>query len=164
MNPPRSPKIRPARLSDVPELLAMMGAFNRSEGIRWRRQRILPGLRRLLREPDLGRVIVAEALVGGRLEGRLIGYAVATFGYDLEFAGRDGFLTEIFVRARYRGTGAGRRILDATTAAMRKAGAAAITLLVLPANRPARRLYEAAEFAPAARLAFIKRLTRSRAA
>jgi len=149
-------KIRPARLSDLPELLAMMGAFNRADHVPWRRQRVVPALRRLLREPRLGRVIVAEARTGGDLHG----YAVGTFGYDLEFAGPDAFVTEIFVRPRYRGSGEGRRLLDAIAEAMRRGGAGAIHLAVRRANRVARRLYQTAGFAPIPRLVLSKRLAR----
>jgi GNAT superfamily N-acetyltransferase len=132
----------------------MMGAFNRADHVPWRRQRVLPALRRLLREPRLGRVVVAEGPAGDDLHG----YAVGTFGYDLEFAGPDAFVTEIFVRPRYRGTGEGRRLLDAITEAMRRGGAGAIHLAVRRANRVARRLYKTAGFAPIPRLVLSKRL------
>jgi ribosomal protein S18 acetylase RimI-like enzyme len=156
MDPSRPPKIRPARPSDASELLAMMAALSRSERIPWRPRRVQPALRRLLREPRLGRVVVAEALAGDDLHG----YAVATFGYDLEFAGRDAFVTELFVRPRYRGTGAGRRLLDAATETMRKGGARAVHLAVWPSNRTARRLYERAGFTPTSRLLLSKPLAR----
>jgi GNAT superfamily N-acetyltransferase len=156
--PPRS-KIRLARLADLPELMTMMGTFNRSEHITWRKQRILPAARRLLRDPRLGFVIVAEGSVGSPLHG----YAVATFGYDLEFAGRDAFLTELFVRPRHRGTGEGRRLLGSIIERVRDAGAGAIHLGVLPANRAARRLYARFGFAPIPRLVLSKRLARPRA-
>jgi ribosomal protein S18 acetylase RimI-like enzyme len=154
MDSSRPLKIRPARLSDLPELVAMMGAFNRADHVAWRRQRVLPALRRLLRAPRLGRVLVAEAHAGGDLHG----YAVGTFGYDLEYAGPDAVVTEIFVRPRCRGTGEGRRLLDAITEAMRKGGAGAIHLAVRRANRVARRLYETSGFAPIPRLVLSKRL------
>jgi ribosomal protein S18 acetylase RimI-like enzyme len=146
-------KIRLARPSDVPELLAMMGTFNRAEHVTWRKAQVLPALRKLLREPSLGRVVVAEGRGGGELRG----YAVATFGYDLEFAGRDAFLTELFVRSRFRRTGEGQRLLGALMDEMRGAGAAAIHLLVWPANRAARRLYQAAGFTPVPRLVMSQR-------
>jgi len=149
-------KIRPARASDLPELVALMGAFNRADHVPWRRQRVLPALRRLLRERRLGRVLVAEARAGGKL----FGYAVGTFGYDLEYAGPDAFVTEIYVRPTHRGTGEGRRLLEAITEAMRRGGAGAIHLAVRRANRVARRLYESAGFAPIPRLVLSKRLAR----
>lgn len=153
----RPSKIRPARPSDLPELLEMMAVFNRGEQVRWRRQRIFPALRRLLRERRLGRVLVSAGVAG-----ELRGYAVATFGYDLEYAGPDAFLTELFVRPQCRGTGEGRRLLRAATEAMRRGGAAALHLGVWRWNRPARRLYESAGFAPIPRLVLSKRLARRR--
>jgi ribosomal protein S18 acetylase RimI-like enzyme len=156
MSSPLEAKIRPARLSDLPELVAMMGAFNRADHVPWRPKRVIPALRRLLREPRLGRVLVVQGRAGEHLHG----YAVGTFGYDLEFAGPDAFVTEIFVRPAYRGTGEGRRLLDAITEAMRRGGASAIHLAVRRANRIARRLYETAGFAPIPRLVLSKRLAR----
>jgi ribosomal protein S18 acetylase RimI-like enzyme len=149
-------KIRPARLSDVPELVEMMGAFNRGERVPWRPRQVVPALRRLLRSPALGRVLVAEAPGVGR---NLAGYAIATFGYDLEFAGRDSFVTELYVRPRNRRAGDGRRLLDAVAERMRRGGAGAVHLAVWPANRGARRLYRAAGFLPAGRLLLSKRLS-----
>jgi len=148
--------VRLARASDVPALMAMMRAFSRADQVPWRPKRVLPALRRLLREPRLGRVVVAESRTGGEP----CGYAVGTFGYDLEFAGPDAFVTEIFVRPRHRGRGEGRRLLDAITRAMRKGGASAIHLAVRRANRVARRLYQTAGFAPIPRLVLSKRLNR----
>jgi ribosomal protein S18 acetylase RimI-like enzyme len=116
----------------------------------------VPALRRLLREPRLGRVLIAQARAGGDMHG----YVVGTFGYDLEFAGPDAFVTEIFVRPQYRGTGEGRRLLDAISEAMRRGGASAIHLAVRRANRIARRLYETAGFAPIERVVLSKRLAR----
>jgi ribosomal protein S18 acetylase RimI-like enzyme len=147
-------KIRLARPSDLPELLAMMGAFNREDRVAWRRERVVPALRKLLGDRRLGRVIVSEARRGGELRG----YAVATFGYDLEYAGRDAFLTELFVRPEHRGAGHGRRLLQTVIEIMGEGGAAAIHLAVWPTNRTARRLYEASGFAPIPRLVLSKRL------
>lgn len=147
-------KIRLARSSDLSALMAMMGAFSRADQVAWRPKRVRPALQRLLRQPRLGRVIIAESRTGGDPWG----YAVGTFGYDLEFAGPDAFVTEIFVHQRHRGTGEGRRLLDALTEVMRKGGAGAIHLAVRRANRVARHLYATAGFEPIPRLVLSKRL------
>ena len=149
-----APKLRRARLADVEALLDLMAAFNRSERIPFRRARVEPGLRRLLRERRLGVVVVAES--GDRR--RLDGYAVGTFGYDLEFAGPDAFLTELYVRPERRRRRLGARLLDAVAAALRDGGAAAVTLLVWRENRAARRLYAQAGFEEVPRVAMIRRL------
>jgi len=70
-------------MGDVPALLVMMRAFSGEDEVAWRPRRVVPALRRLLRAPRLGRVVVSAA--GGELRG----YAIGTFGYDLEFGGAD---------------------------------------------------------------------------
>jgi ribosomal protein S18 acetylase RimI-like enzyme len=134
--------LRSAHLTDAVGLLAMMGPFNRSEGIPWRPRRVAGALRRLLRDSRLGAVIVAEE----KATGALAGYVVATLNYDLEFAGPDAFVTELFVTPENRGCGLGRRLLAAMTTRMRAVGAGALHLLVRPENQSARRLYERAGF------------------
>jgi ribosomal protein S18 acetylase RimI-like enzyme len=151
-------KLRPARPSDLEELLRLMAEFNRVEGIPFRRTRAIPGLRRLLRERRLGVVVVAESADRRRLDG----YAIGTFGFDLEFAGPDAFLTELFVRAESRRSGLGARLLAAVTDGLRDAGARAVTLLVLPENAAARRLYASAGFKELPRIAMVRRLAKRR--
>jgi ribosomal protein S18 acetylase RimI-like enzyme len=150
--------VRKARLTDVEPLLPMMAAFNREEQIPFRRARVLPALRRLVREPRLGVVVVASPAGGGPL----VGYAIGTLGFDLEFAGPDAFLTEIFVEARARRGGLGARLLDETSHALREAGAAAVTLLVRPENVAARGLYRREGFREIPRLPMVRRLPPAR--
>jgi ribosomal protein S18 acetylase RimI-like enzyme len=93
---------------------------------------------------------------------RLVGYVVASFNYDLEFAGPDAFVTELFVRPEVRTRGVGRRLLAAVTTRMRAAGAGALHLLVRPDNLAARLLYEAAGFAEVPRLMMTRSFARAR--
>jgi ribosomal protein S18 acetylase RimI-like enzyme len=141
-------KLRIARLTDVAPLLTLMGPFNRGEGIAWRPKRVADALRRLLHDARLGAVIVAEQADSGAL----VGYAVATLNYDLEFAGPDAFVTELYVRPKSRARGLGSRLLAAVTDQMLAAGAGALHLLVRPENRAARVLYEKAGFAEVPRV------------
>lgn len=149
-------KLRRARPTDLEELLPLMADFNRAERIPFRRARTIGGLRRLLRERRLGIVVVAESADRRRLDG----YAIGTFGFDLEFAGPDAFLTELFVRAEGRRRGLGARLLAAVTNGLRAAGARAVTLLVLPENAAARRLYSSAGFEELPRIAMVRRLSK----
>jgi ribosomal protein S18 acetylase RimI-like enzyme len=143
-------------LTDLDEILPLMAAFNRDDGIPFRRARVMGGLRLLLRERRLGIVVVAE----GADRRRLDGYAIGTFGFDLEFAGPDAFLTELFVRAESRRLGLGARLLEAVTNGLRQGGARAVTLLVRPENVAARRLYGAAGFEEIPRIAMVRRLSK----
>src|SRR5206468_11883278 len=90
--PEASTRLRLARTADTPRLLEMMADFSVGEGIAPDPRRLRTALGRLLRERNLGRVwLILE-------EGVVVGYGVLTFGYDLEFTGRDAFLTELYVR------------------------------------------------------------------
>ena len=150
----RAVKVRAARASDQSALLAMMAPFNRSEGIPWRPTLVAPALARLLRSPRLGLVLVAENVPTRKL----VGYVVATYNYDLEFAGPDAFVTELFIRPRERGKGHARLLLQAVTHAVDQKGARAVHLLVRPENRTARRLYASVGFEPVPRLMMSKEL------
>jgi ribosomal protein S18 acetylase RimI-like enzyme len=55
---------------------------------------------------------------------------MAMFGYDLEFAGRDAFITEIFVESASRGQGLGRRLLESTVQHLQQHSAHAVHLVV----------------------------------
>jgi ribosomal protein S18 acetylase RimI-like enzyme len=148
-------KLRRARPADLDTLMPLMAAFNRAEGIPFRRAQVAEGLRRLLREPRLGVVVIVPSPDRRRLDG----YAIGTFGFDLEFAGPDAFLTELFVRPEVRQRGLGRRLLGAVMSELRSSGARAVTLLVLPENTAARRLYADAGFDEIPRLAMVRRLS-----
>jgi ribosomal protein S18 acetylase RimI-like enzyme len=145
------PLVRPARPDDVPALLSMMEDFNRLEGIAWEPARTEPALRALLADGNLGLVLVLE------LEGP-VGYGVVTFGYDLEFAGRDAFVTELYVRPQARRHKLGRRLLRELVAASEAASVRALHLLVLPENAPALALYQSEGFRPRPRQMFTRRL------
>jgi GNAT superfamily N-acetyltransferase len=59
-----------------------------------------------------------------------VGYAVLTYGYSLEFHGRDALLDELFIEEGYRGRGFGRQAMGFLMSACEKAGAHALHLEV----------------------------------
>ncbi|HET9956570.1 MAG TPA: GNAT family N-acetyltransferase [Polyangiaceae bacterium] len=126
---------RIAREADVPLLLAMMESFNLLEGIDWDVHAKEPALRTLLRERELGLVALLEGPDGP------FGYYVLTWGYDLEWNGRDAFLTELFLVPSARGKGNGAHALELLESLARKHGARALHLMVRHENIVARRLY-----------------------
>jgi ribosomal protein S18 acetylase RimI-like enzyme len=131
---------RAATTDDVPRLLEMMGAFNLLEQVPWDEAKGAPVLRRLLGDPSLGSVRVVER------EGQVVGYFVLTWGFDLEWGGRDSFLTEIYLEPLARGQGLGTRMMALIEDEARANGAAAVHLMVRPENEPAVRLYERAGY------------------
>jgi GNAT superfamily N-acetyltransferase len=90
---------------DISTLWPMMCEFNRLEEIEVEPARCREALETLLGQPDLGRVFLFESSES------VLGYAVLTFNYDLEYAGRDAFLTELFVASPSRGSGYGKHML-----------------------------------------------------
>ena len=131
-----------------------MAAFNADEGITWKPDTMIPALRQLLNEPATGLVLLAR----DPLSGSAAGYGIVTFGFDIEYSGRDAFITELFVESTYRGRGVGRQLLDALLSTLRARGINAVHLMVRPENAPARALYESLEFRVVPRQLMTKRL------
>ena len=127
--------VRQATEADLPRLLPMMLDFNRLEAIPWTFERGEKALRNLLGNNELGYVGLAE------VDEATSGYFVLTFGYDLEWDGRDAFLTELYLRPEARGGGLGRLLLKAAEDTALSRGARALHLMVRPENAPALALY-----------------------
>jgi len=75
------------------------------------------------------------------LANEVAGYAVLTFGYSLEFHGRDAFVDEIYLRAEYRGLGIGKRALQFLTEVCAAEGVKALHLEVERGNTSAQTVY-----------------------
>ena len=132
--------IRRATLDDVPAILKLMEVFNHEELITFTPAKLEFGLRELLARPEVGYVLIAE------IGGIPAGYALLAFGFDIEFGGRDAFLNELFVAARFRSKGVGNELLQAATDSAKAEGAHTVHLLVRPENPGAQRLYRRAGF------------------
>lgn len=143
-----------ASAQDIDTLLPMMFDFNQGELIEVDPQALRPALARLLADEALGRVWLFQSGAG------TVGYAVLTFGYDLEFAGRDAFITEIYLCPGARGKGFGRVVLAKIEAAAADLDTRAIHLMVRPENHPAVALYASAGYASPPRTFLSKTLFR----
>jgi ribosomal protein S18 acetylase RimI-like enzyme len=87
-------------------------------------------------------VLVAEE------QGEVVGYTYAGMeGYDyMALRGPAGVLYDIVVDPSHRGHGVGRRLLDATLAALAAKGAPRVVLSTAERNEPAQRLFARAGF------------------
>src|SRR6188768_1499330 len=132
MNPVRILLATPA---DTELLLDMMGPFNEYERIPWTRDAASAPLRTLLADISLGIVGVAEG------EAKPLGYFVVTWNYDLEWNGRDAFLTELYLVPEARDRGVGRTLLAEAERQAVAHGANALHLMVRPENERAHALY-----------------------
>jgi ribosomal protein S18 acetylase RimI-like enzyme len=139
--------------ADVPELLSMMEEFNRLERIPWTRQTGETPLRVLLGDRRLGVVgIFREAAAA-------IGYFVVTFGYDLEWNGRDAFLTELFLVEDRRARGRGPTLMAELERIAKEHDVRALHLMVRTDNAPALRLYRSQGYTSPERVFMTKVMT-----
>src|SRR5690348_853282 len=91
---------RLAHTADIDLLTEFMRQFYAIDQYRFDEQIARTVLKTLIEEPSLGRlwlISTAEA----------IGYIALTFGYSLEFHGRDAIVDELFLTEPYRNQGIG---------------------------------------------------------
>ena len=127
--------IRIAGPADLDVLLDMMESFNEYERIPWKRATGEAPLRTLLGDLSLGLIGFAET------EGKPLGYFVVTWNYDLEWNGRDAFLTELYLVPEARDRRLGRTLLAEAERLAVAHGAHALHLMVRPENERAYALY-----------------------
>lgn len=148
-------RLRSATLDDLAQLLPRTRALNAHEGIEISDELLEQALRRLLGDASLGGAWLIERADGA--DRGVIGYAIVTFGYDLEFGGRDAYLTELWIDEERRRSGAATAVLEQLPHELRACDVRALHLQVRPDN-PARRLYERSGFVASPRLVMTRRL------
>lgn len=76
-----------------------------------------------------------------------VGYLAVTFGYSLEFHGRDAFIDELYIRPTHRGRGWGTRAIRHAETVAKSANIRAIHLEVGRKNRAAQGFYRKVGYA-----------------
>jgi ribosomal protein S18 acetylase RimI-like enzyme len=128
--------IRAARAADSPDLLRLIRAYYRFDHIRFQPRAISRALGELLRRPSLGRAwIICD-------NDRPVGYVLLTLNFDLEFGGREGLVTDLYIDSAHRGNGLGRRALDVVDNYCRAHGIGTVELQVEIDNTAARAFYK----------------------
>lgn len=143
--------IRRAAPSDLALVLPRTRALNDHEGIAISDAHLEAALRTLLADATLGAVWLVQK------SGAVVGYAIVTFGYDLEFAGRDAWLTELWIDDAARSSGAGGAALALLEVDLKSLDVKALHLQVRAEN-PAMRLYQRAGFTAVPRTIMSRRL------
>lgn len=75
-----------------------------------------------------------------------VGYLVLTFGFSLEFKGRDAFLDELYLREDFRGRGLGQEAIAFAVGQCERLGVRALHLEVERSNTRAQAAYRKAGF------------------
>ena len=145
-------EFRRAGPADADLLLDMMRDFYAHERLRFDDAVARRALGELLGDGRLGRVHLIES------DAEAIGYLVLTFGFSLEFGGRDAFVDELFIRDGWRGRGVGRRALECAEEVCRAESVSALLLEVDHGNANAQVLYRKAGFGGRGNYLLLKRL------
>jgi GNAT superfamily N-acetyltransferase len=144
--------LKRATVDDLGSLLPLIREFNREDGIEVGEERLVPALTKMLTDPSLGCAWLI--LLGSER----VGYAVLTFGYDMEYGGRDAWITDLYVRPESQGQGVGRAALASLETKALGLGVCALHLMVRNENERAKAVYAKQGFRPHPRIAMMKML------
>ena len=151
-----SAAFRSASLADVPAVLAHQRAFYAADGYAFDEAVARTAIEGLLGDSERGRLwVLAEGDV-------VVGYLAVTFGWSLEWGGRDAFVDELYLVPSHRGAGLGRVAIALAEDACRAAGVHALHLEVERENARGRTLYARTGFADTDRLLLTRRITPTR--
>ncbi|MFL6255606.1 MAG: GNAT family N-acetyltransferase [Pyrinomonadaceae bacterium] len=134
------PTFRLANSSDADTLIEMMRDFNAHERIAFDEPSVRAALAQLFADDSYGLVCLML------LSEEVAGYVVITFGFSIEFRGRDAFIDELFVKEEFRGRGAGAAALRFAEGLCRQRGVRALHLEVERGNTRAQSVYRRAGY------------------
>lgn len=129
-----------ANSSDNETLLELIQEFYKVEHLPFDDNMIL-ALAKILNDDSLGRIWLIQD------GNEVIGYVVLTFGYSLEFRGRDALVDELYIRENYRRQGVGTNALKFVEDVCASVGIEALHLEVDRKNTTAQGLYRKVGFA-----------------
>ena len=148
---PAAAEFRRVSVADLPALLDLQAAYYREDGYPFDASAARAAWTALLADEGLG---AAWTAVAGD---DVVGYLVVTFGFSLEYRGRDAFIDELYVTPGWRGAGLGRQAMTIADAACRASGVRALHLEVEPDKPRAAALYASHGFADRGRRLMTKR-------
>ncbi len=127
--------IREAEIASIPSLLRLMRAYYEFDNHQFDEAGARSGLLELLANETYGKIWLIV------VDERSVGYIALTFGFVLEFHGRDAFIDELFIDEEYRHRGLGKQAMDHALDYARSLGVKAVHLEVERENIVARELY-----------------------
>jgi ribosomal protein S18 acetylase RimI-like enzyme len=133
------PTFRAAGAADLDAVLALMRELFDEDRLPDQRafdtEQARRALADLVAHPSWGTVwLICDA-------GTVVGYLALTYGYSLEFHGRDAFVDEVYINPAYRGRGWGSQAMRHAERSARSVDVAALHLEVGRGNTAAQRLY-----------------------
>lgn len=147
--PPSSagpPRVRLASLPDVPDLVALMGAFYAESGYPLPVSQATRTFERLLSQPAHGAIWLMVA------DDQPAGFVVLTVAFSMEYGGLRGFVDDLFVAPAFRTRGLASEALGVVRHACEARGVRALLVETSLANEQAVRVYTRAGFTETGRL------------
>lgn len=148
----KKPRFLRANHADLESVVPLIEAYYTLDEIPYDERSVRRGLQQLLGDSSLGAVWLIE------LEQSIAGYFVLTFGFDLEFGGRVGTITELYLTPSARRRGLGTAALAFVEATLCDGGVHALELQVEHDNIEALACYEKFGMTKHARVPMSKRL------
>ncbi len=140
---------------DIDRLLELMQEYYAYDSLAFDAQRARLALRELLHNDRHGRVWMVVAA-----DGQLAGYIVLTFGYSLEFHGRDAIVDELYLRPPFRRRGLGGAALAFAADYCERHQIHSLHLLVERDNQGARAFYPTQGFCSRGQTLFTRPIAR----
>jgi len=116
-------------------LLTMMKEFYEFEQLNFNEPKLRDTVALLNDNQSLGRIYLIKC------DDEYVGYSVLTFGFSLEYFGRNALIDELYIRADYRGKGIGSRYLKFIENICKDENIFALHLEVSKINTKAQELY-----------------------
>ncbi len=124
-----------AKPSDLTIIIGLMRELYEQDHLVFDERMAQKAVTRFLLDHSLGRLWLIA------LKGKPIGYMALTFGYSLEYHGRDAFLDEIYIQQAYRGKGLGTKAISFVEEECRSLGVHVLHLEVERENKTAQTFY-----------------------
>jgi len=147
---------RPTTNADLPELAKLMKAYYKTEKLQFDRQRLICAMRSIISAPALGQLMMIEA------NAKVIGYYCVTYGFSLEYHGKDCFLDEIYITPSFQDQGIGSKTLKSIASYLKRSGHKALHLAVYNRNARAFGFYQRNGFSVVRASFMTKRLEASK--
>jgi len=125
---------------DIQVLLSLMSAYYNFEQLEFDQDKARMAVKRLISDGRSGKIWLIN------FRGDSIGYVAVTFGFSLEFGGKDAFIDEIFILDPYRRKGIGTMVLKLVEIYLKNDQVMALHLEVDRKNHKAKHFYRSQGF------------------
>lgn len=134
------PKLVPVDEKSIEQLLELMQAYYRFDQLDFEKNKAHQAVSQLLADDRYGRIWLIS------FDNMLVGYLAVTFGFSLEFGGKDAFIDEFFILEEFRNHGIGKKGLQLAENFLLQQQVQAVHLEVNEEHEAAKHFYTAQGF------------------